>query len=144
MRYSEAVQYIEHQGWSSTKIGLERTEALLRFLGNPEKKLRFVHVTGSNGKGSTCAMVDAVLREAGFKTGLYTSPYIQQFGERIRVDGRNIDKRRLASITARIKTYADAIDDHPSQLELITAIEMQHIYYQSHDIVVLEVDVVES
>ena len=66
----QAIDYIEHYGWSTTRLGLDRTRELLRKLGEPQKRLKFVHVAGSNGKGSTCAMLDAILRAAGYRTGL--------------------------------------------------------------------------
>ncbi len=139
MTESEAVAYIENYTWSSTKLGLERTRALLSAVGDPQKKLKFVHVTGSNGKGSTCAMLDAVLRSAGYRVGLYTSPYIQDFCERMRVDGENIPGEKLAAITGRVRVPADAMADHPSQFELVTAIAMLYFLEERCDIVVLEV-----
>ena len=89
MTEQEAIRYIENYGWSTTRLGLERTKELLKGFGDPQKKLKFVHVAGSNGKGSTCAMLDQILRDAGYRTGLYISPYIQVFNERIRVNGEN-------------------------------------------------------
>ena len=83
MTAREAIAYIENYGWSATRLGLERTRELLEKLGDPQKRLKFIHVAGSNGKGSACAMLDAILRAAGYKTGLYTSPYIEDFCERI-------------------------------------------------------------
>lgn len=139
MTKQEAVFYIENQGWSTTRLGLERTQELLRKLGDPQKKLRFVHVAGSNGKGSTCAMLDAILRRAGYRVGLYISPYIQDFCERIQVDGENIPGQALAAITERVRRVADAMEDHPSQFELVTAIAMEYFHEQRCDIVVLEV-----
>ena len=135
----EAIEYIENQGWSETRLGLDRTRTLLAALGNPQEKLRFVHVAGSNGKGSTCAMLDNILRCAGYRTGLYTSPYIECFNERMRVNGEDIPGTELARITERIKAIAEAMDDHPSQFELVTAIAMQYFYERRCDIVVLEV-----
>lgn len=135
----EAIEYIENQGWSETRLGLDRTRTLLAALGNPQEKLRFVHVAGSNGKGSTCAMLDSILRCAGYRTGLYTSPYIEHFNERMRVNGEDIPAAELARITERIKAIAEAMDDHPSQFELVTAIAMQYFYERRCDIVVLEV-----
>lgn len=135
----EAVSYIENQGWSTTRLGLERTQELLRRLGDPQKKLKFVHVAGSNGKGSTCAMLDAILRRAGYRVGLYISPYIQDFCERIQVGGENIPGQALAAITERVRREADAMEDHPSQFELVTAIAMEYFHGQRCDIVVLEV-----
>ena len=139
MTPKEAVSYIEHYGWSKTRLGLERTRKLLQKLGNPQKQLKYVHVAGSNGKGSTCAMLDAILRAAGYRTGLYTSPYIQDFCERIQVDGQNIPGEDLARLTERVKAAAEEMDDHPSQFELVTALGMLYFAERHCDIVVLEV-----
>ena len=139
MTKEEAVAYIEAYGWSKTRLGLGRTRELLCKLGDPQKTLKFIHVTGSNGKGSTCAMLDAVLRRAGYRTGLYTSPYLQEFCERIRVDGENIPGDDLARVTERVRGAAEAMDDHPSQFELVTAAAMLYFAERECDIVVLEV-----
>ena len=139
MTAQEAIAYIEDQGWSTTRLGLERTRELLERLGNPQKKLNFIHVAGSNGKGSTCAMLDSILRAAGCRTGLYISPYIQDFCERMQVDGQNVPGDALAEITEEVKAIADAMDDHPSQFELVTAIAMVWFLRKQCDIVVLEV-----
>ena len=139
MTPKEAISYIENYGWSTTKLGLERTKELLRRLDNPEKKLKFVHVAGSNGKGSTCAMLSSILTAAGYKTGLYISPYIQVFNERIQINGEYIPGERLAELTERVKKIADSMEDHPSQFELVTAIAIQYYYEENCDIVVLEV-----
>jgi dihydrofolate synthase/folylpolyglutamate synthase len=93
MTLEQAIDYINDFTWSSSRLGLERTEELLRRLGNPEKQLKFVHVAGTNGKGSTCAMTERILREAGYRTGFYPSPYIEDFRERIQVNGEYISKR---------------------------------------------------
>lgn len=135
----EAIQYIEHYTWSTTRLGLGRTKELLARMGDPQKSLKFVHVAGSNGKGSTCAMLASVLRAAGYKTGLYTSPYIQDFCERMQVNGENIPGDTLAEITDRVRVQADQMEDHPSQFELVTAIAMVYFLEASCDIVVLEV-----
>ncbi|MCM1148526.1 MAG: 5-formyltetrahydrofolate cyclo-ligase [Butyricicoccus sp.] len=139
MTQQEAIDYIESYTWSTTRLGLERTRELLRKLGDPQKELKFIHVAGSNGKGSTCAMLDAILRRAGYRAGLYTSPYIQDFCERMQVDGENIPGHTLADITERVRLAADAMEDHPSQFELVTAIAMEYFREQRCDIVVLEV-----
>lgn len=139
MTPEEAIKYIENHTWSTTRLGLERTRELLRLLGDPQKKLRFVHVAGSNGKGSACAMLERILREAGFRTGLYISPHIQDFRERMQVCGEMISGADLARITGRVAELADSMEDHPSQFELSTAIAMQYFREQNCDIVVLEV-----
>ncbi|MEE3311445.1 MAG: 5-formyltetrahydrofolate cyclo-ligase [Acutalibacteraceae bacterium] len=139
MTYQEAIAYIEDYTWSTTRLGLDRTVELLHRLGDPQKDLKFVHVAGSNGKGSTCAMLSSVLREAGYKTGLYTSPHVLCFEERLQVNGRYILREDLAAVTERVKVEADAMEDHPSQFELVTAIGMLYFKEQGCDIVVLEV-----
>ena len=139
MTAQEAVAYIENYTWSTTRLGLDRTRELLHTLGDPQKKLKFVHVAGSNGKGSTCAMLDSILRSAGYRTGLYTSPYIQDFCERMQVNGRNIAGEDLARITEQVRVYAARMEDHPSQFELVTTIAMQYFLEQGCNIVVLEV-----
>lgn len=135
----EAVDYIERYDWSRTRLGLDRTRELLARIGDPQKALKFIHVAGSNGKGSTCAMLASILRKAGFRTGLYTSPYIQEFCERIRINGENIPGERLAAITERVAEAASAMDDHPSQFELVTAIGMEYFREEGCDVVLLEV-----
>ncbi len=139
MTPQDAIDYIENYTWSSTRLGLERTRELLHALGDPQKKLKFIHVAGSNGKGSTCAMLDSILQQAGYRTGLYISPYIQEFCERMQVNGHNIPGEDLARITEQVRIYADTMEDHPSQFELVTAIAMQYFSEQHCDVVVLEV-----
>ena len=139
MNCKEAIAYIENQGWSKTRLGLDRSAELLKKLGDPQKGLKFVHVAGSNGKGSTCAMLDIIFRKAGYHTGLYISPYIQDFCERIQIDGKNIPGEDLARITEIVKAEAEAMEDHPSQFEIVTAVAMMYFKEQKCDIVVLEV-----
>ena len=139
MTVQEAISYIENYTWSTTRLGLERTQELLHAMGDPQKSLKFIHVAGSNGKGSTCAMLESILRSAGYRTGLYISPYLQDFCERMQVNGQNIPGESLARITEEVRVFADAMQDHPSQFELVTAIAMQYFSEQHCDIVVLEV-----
>ena len=137
--YEEALAYINDFTWSTSRLGLDRTRELLKRLGDPQKKLRFVHVAGTNGKGSTCAMTERILREAGYRTGLYPSPYIEDFRERIQVNGEYVTEESLIEITDIVASAADDMTDHPSQFELITAIGMLYFYRQNCDFVVLEV-----
>lgn len=139
MTAEQAVRYIEEYTWSTTRLGLDRTRELLHKLGDPQKKLKFIHVAGSNGKGSTCAMLERIMRAAGYRTGLYVSPYIQDFCERMQVNGENIPGNVLAEITERVRSIADAMEDHPSQFELVTAIAMEYFRISGCEIVVLEV-----
>ena len=139
MNAKEAVDYIESYSWSKTRLGLERIRVLLERLGDPQKKLKFVHVAGTNGKGSTCAMLASILRCAGYRTGLYTSPYICRFNERMQINGADISDTELAEITDVVKPVAEAMTDHPSQFEIVTAIAMLFFLRHCCDIVVLEV-----
>lgn len=139
MTCQEAIQYIHAFPWHSTKPGLERITALLDAIGNPQRAVRCIHVAGTNGKGSVCAMLDSVLRAAGYRTGLFTSPYIRNFRERIRVDGDMIGESELAEITEFIMPYAEALDEKPNVFELITAIGFECFRRRGVDIVVLEV-----
>ena len=139
MTVQEAIAYINDYTWSTSRLGLERTTELLRLLGDPQKRLKFVHVAGTNGKGSTCAMLASVLSCAGYRTGFYPSPYIEDFRERIQIDGEYIPEQALAGITERVAKAADSMEDHPSQFELITAIGMVYFAEEGCDIVILEV-----
>lgn len=138
MNYDEALEYIHGISWTFCKPGLERIEALCDALGHPERKLRFIHVAGTNGKGSFCSMLESVLRHAGYKTGLYTSPYIKCFNERMKVCGENIDNNILADITSRVRPIADSLKDKPTEFELITAIAFQYFLESGCEVVVLE------
>lgn len=134
-----AIEYIHSYNWEKHAPGLERIRELMEKLGNPQRDLKFIHVAGTNGKGSTCAMLDSVLRAAGYRVGLNTSPYIMTFNERIRVDGEMISDEALADLTERVRPVAEAMEEHPTEFELITAIAMLYFKEQNCDIVVLEV-----
>ena len=139
MTYQEALAYIHAVHWQGHKPGLARTRALLAALGDPHKRLRFVHVAGTNGKGSTAAMLDSCLRCAGYKVGLFTSPYIIRFNERIQVNGAPIPDGDLVRLVEQVRPVAAAMADVPTEFELITALGMLYFAQQHCDIVVLEV-----
>ena len=138
MNYTEALEYIHSVSWTFCKPGLERIGELCEKLSHPEKKLKFIHIAGTNGKGSTSAMLDSVLRKAGYKVGLYTSPYIRVFNERMRIDGENISNEELASLTEYIKPIAEQMTDKPTEFELITALAFEYFARHNCDIVILE------
>ena len=138
MTYDEAIQYIHGISWTFCKPGLERISALCNALGNPQNKLKFIHVAGTNGKGSFCSMLSSVLTAAGYKTGLYTSPFIKVFNERMQIDGVNISNEALADVTERVRPIADTLTDKPTEFELITAIAFLYFAEAGCDIVVLE------
>ena len=135
----ETLAYIHNVKWMGSKPGLSRTRELLKNLGNPEKKLKFVHVAGTDGKGSTSSYIAKVLQKAGYKTGLYTSPYIIKFNERMQINGQMIPDEDLIRLTQRIKPFADAMQDSPTEFEIITALGFLWFCENKCDIVVLEV-----
>ena len=143
MNYEEALQYIHGTLKFGSKLGLESITALMDFMGNPQKKLRFVHIAGTNGKGSTTAFVSSILIKSGYKTGIFISPYIQRFTERIKIDNKEITTDELTQIIEFVKSKIDLMLEkglaHPTEFEIITAVAFEYFYRQKCDIVVLEV-----
>jgi len=143
MNYTESVDFMIHASWfGSKKNGLENIRELLRRLGNPERELRFIHVAGTNGKGSVCAMMDSMLRQSGYRTGLYTSPYLERFPERIRVDGKEASEEAIARMATRVREEAEAMKregfSHPTFFELVTACALLIYREEKVDAVVWE------
>jgi dihydrofolate synthase/folylpolyglutamate synthase len=139
MSYASTLEYIHSVKWRGSKPGLSRTKALLEAIGHPEKRLKFVHIAGTNGKGSTAACIASILQAAGYRVGLYTSPFIIRFNERMQVNGLPISDVELEQITDFVRPHADAMDDPPTEFELITAVAMEFFVRNACDIVVLEV-----
>lgn len=139
MTYEEALSYIHSICWKGSKLGLDRTRELLGKLDDPQKELKFIHIAGTNGKGSTAAMLSSILEEAGYRVGLYTSPFINRFNERMQVNHQPIPDEELAALTEYVRPHADAMADSPTEFELITALAMVWFARQKCDIVVLEV-----
>lgn len=139
MNYEQAMEYIHAVQWAGHKPGLSRTRTLLAALCDPHKRLRFVHVAGTNGKGSTAAMLASCLQAAGYRVGLFTSPFINRFNERIQVDGQQIPDEELVQLVERVQPAADAMTDVPTEFEIITALGMLYFARKQCDIVVLEV-----
>ena len=135
----DPIAYINEPRWLESRLGLDRIRELLDRLGRPQDRLKFVHVAGTNGKGSTCAYLASILQAAGLRTGLFTSPYLIAFEERIRVDGANISADDLAEATLLVKEQAEAMADHPTEFELMCAVALVHFARSGCDIVVLEV-----
>ena len=125
--------------WQDRKPGLDRMAALLALLGDPQKQLRFVHITGTNGKGSTAAMLAAVLTAAGYSTGLFTSPHLRRYNERIRVDGREISDGELSALLEEVRPLLARLGEKPSQFELLTALGLLYFQRKGCDLAVLEV-----
>ena len=139
MDYKEALAYINGVEFFGSKPGLTRIRELLERLGDPQKKLRFIHIAGTNGKGSCAAMTASILKAAGYKTGLYTSPYLYRFNERMQINGRQIEDDALAEIVSRVRPAAEAMADHPTEFELMTAAALLWYAQETCDVVVLEV-----
>ena len=139
MNVNEAIEYIHSVCWKGTVPGLSRTQELLAKMGNPEKKLKFIHIAGTNGKGSTAAMSASILQQAGYKVGLYTSPYIYRFHERMQVNGVEISDEDLAAVTEYVRPLAQSMVESPTEFELVCCIAFEYFLRQNCDIVVLEV-----
>lgn len=139
----DPIAYINTPRWQASRLGLERIRELLERLGRPQDRLKFVHVAGTNGKGSICAYLASILGAAGYRTGMFTSPYIERFEERISVDGVMISPDELCDVTLAVREHAEAMaeetGDHPTEFELMTAVALEHFARCGCDIVVLEV-----
>jgi dihydrofolate synthase/folylpolyglutamate synthase len=137
MNYNQALQYLYNLTSLGWKLGLNKIRSLLQELNNPHEKYKTIHIAGTNGKGSTSAMVDSILRSAGYKTGLYTSPHLVYIGERIMCNGKSIDQQELVEYIERlqplIKKYKCTF------FEAITAIAFLYFADQQIDIAVIEV-----
>jgi len=139
MNYKESLEYISSVSWKGSRPGLERITRLMKLLGNPQDQLKFIHIGGTNGKGSTAAFLSNILRRAGYKTGLFISPFIERFNERMQINNECISDEELAQITTFVKPYSDSMEDAPTEFELITAIAFIYFINNNCDIVVLEV-----
>ena len=167
MTYEEALEYINGANRFGKKLGLQNIRTLLGMMGDPQKELRFIHVAGTNGKGSTSSFIGSILSEAGYRTGIYTSPYLQRFGERIAISGPAADSRddhgsvtgsltagrsgiyrqeisgeELAEITTLVRDCADKMaksgENLPIMFEIVTAVAFEYYRRKKCDVVVLE------
>lgn len=139
LTYEEALEFIHSVSWRGSVPGLSRIRELLRLMGDPQDSLRFVHIAGTNGKGSTAAMLSSILTAAGYRTGMCTSPYIERFEERMQVNGVPISREELAEITGYAAPLAFGMEDRPTEFELVCALTMEFFSRRKCDIVVLEV-----
>ena len=131
--------YIHATEWQGSRPGLSRITSLLASLGNPERKLRVIHIAGTNGKGSTSAMLASCLMAAGYKTALFTSPYLYAFGERMQIDGVPISDATLCRVIERLRPHVDKMEDRPTEFELITAAALLWFREEKVDYAVIEV-----
>lgn len=143
MNYQEALDFIHDTHKFSIKLGLDNVSRLLDLMGKPHQDLKVIHVAGTNGKGSTSSYINQVLIEAGYKVGLYTSPFLETFNERMRIDNINISNEALAEITSFTKSCIDQMLaeglNHPTEFEIVTAIAFEYYKRNQVDFVVLEV-----
>ncbi|MGD9475885.1 MAG: folylpolyglutamate synthase/dihydrofolate synthase family protein, partial [Eubacteriaceae bacterium] len=143
MNVTEAIAYIESTHKFGTRLGLESMTELLEAMDNPQKKLKFIHIAGTNGKGSTSTMTATILKEAGYKTGLFTSPFLEKFNERIQINNSPISDEGLVSATAFVKERIEIMlkqgKPHPTEFEMVTAVGLQYFYQEQVNLVVLEV-----
>lgn len=141
MDYQQAVDYIESPALPRGRYGLERLKQALELLGNPQHKVRFVHVAGTNGKGSCAAMLASVLKEAGYRTGLYISPHLRRYNERMQVDGVDILDDDLIRAAQRVKEVCEQLGGTPIVFEVLTLMALWYFAERRCDFVVLEVGI---
>ncbi len=143
MKYNEALEYINDKDKFGSRLGLDSIGKLLSLLGNPQKGLNYIHIGGTNGKGSTASYLAHVLKAGGYKVGLFTSPYIERFNERIQINGEDIPNETLGRLTSTIREKADIMVkkgyDHPTTFEIITAIGFMYFKEERTDYAILEV-----
>lgn len=143
MNYKEAIEYIHSTYRFGSKLGLENITKLMDLLDNPQEKMKIIHIAGTNGKGSTSNMIHDILVSAGYKVGLFISPYLEEFTERIQINKQQISKDSLAKVTSVVKEKINKmVNDgynHPTEFEVVTAIGLQFFYESKVDFVVLEV-----
>ena len=167
MTYPEAIRYLYSLRWFGAKFGLANTFKLAALAGNPQNQLRFIHVAGTNGKGSTCAMLESIYRAAGLRVGLFTSPHLVAFGERIQVNRRVISERNIARLVAVVRSWLEegwgtpdamipnsgsgceveprspeglhaAVTEHPTFFEVVTVMALRYFAEQECDLVIWE------
>ena len=138
MTYDKTLEWLDEVALVGSKLGLSRTCELLELMGNPQNKLKFIHVAGTNGKGSVCACLSEVLSQAGYKTGMYTSPHLMRINERFKIDGKDIDDREFAALITKVRDITESMSEQASQFEVLTAAAFEYFYKEGCDIVILE------
>ena len=138
MTYDEILTKLTSKSFFSKFAGLNRMKQTMEHFGNPEESLPVVHVAGTNGKGSVCAMLHSVLCEAGYRVGLFTSPYLHDFRERIQINGEQIPKEKLTALAEEVFAYTDTLTETPNQFELLTILAFLYFSREKCDIVILE------
>ncbi len=142
--YYEALDWIHGLGRFGMKPGLERIRAMLERIGNPHHKIRFVHIAGTNGKGSTAVLLASMLQAAGYRVGLYTSPYLQSFNNRMAINGHDIEQDELVELVGQVRPVVEEITadeqlGQPTEFEVVTLLALAYFARKQVDLVVLEV-----
>ncbi len=140
----EAIDWIHSRLKFGSRPGLDRIEAILSALGNPEKKVRMIHIAGTNGKGSTVSYLKHLLMQTGLTVGTFTSPYIECFNERIAINQQMIQAEQLADLTWRVKAVVEKLDEDShlsgaTEFEILTAMGFLYFYEQQVDVAIIEV-----
>jgi len=138
MDYNAAVKLLTSQGKFYINLGLERIKQVLNLMGNPQEKIKCIQVAGTNGKGSVCTMLESILRKAGFKTGLYTSPHIFDYTERIKINGSDISREDFSSYVENIVSLSESNNIHLTEFEILTAVMFKYFADNKIDIAILE------
>jgi dihydrofolate synthase/folylpolyglutamate synthase len=138
--YSEAIQFLYGLRLFGAKFGLENTFKLAALAGHPQEKLRFIHVAGTNGKGSTCAMLESIYRAAGLRVGLFTSPHLVSFRERIQVDRKLVSENEVVRLVAELQPLLNQFppDHHPTFFEVVTVVALKFFAEQKCELVIWE------
>ncbi len=143
MTYEGAIEYLRGTLKYGSKLGLESIKYLLNLLGDPQKDLKVIHIAGTNGKGSTGAVINSILTEEGYRVGVFSSPYIEKINEMIRLNNYEIEDSDFAKVTERVKEKADSMvkegREHPTEFEILTAMAFTYFKEKQVDFVLLEV-----
>ncbi|MDF2591794.1 MAG: bifunctional folylpolyglutamate synthase/dihydrofolate synthase, partial [Clostridia bacterium] len=143
MNFEQTVHYIENSMRFGCRPGLERTAGLLELLGNPHKKIKFVHIAGTNGKGSTTAIISNILKHAGYKVGTYTSPHLYKMTERMVVSGVQISEENFVKYAEKVIDKMKFMEENnmevPTQFEMLTAMAFLYFEETKVDLAVIEV-----
>ena len=141
--YQDALRWIHSSMRFGSKLGLERISSLLELLGNPQNNTKFIHVAGTNGKGSVTSIAASILKEAGFRTGMYISPYLEDYRERIMLNGRKIPKDKIVGLVGQVRHAVEQLIkegfEHPTEFEINTALAFLYFAQEDCDYVALEV-----
>ncbi len=140
MSYADAIKFLYDLQLFGSKLGLQNTLQLAALAGNPHRRLRFIHVAGTNGKGSTCAMLESIYRAAGLRVGLFTSPHLVSFGERIQVNRRPVGESDVARLVEEMRALLGHFpaEAHPTFFEVVTVMALRYFAEQKCDLVIWE------